>query len=256
MERIRTLIVDDEPIAREGVRMQLERAAGFEIIGECGNGLEAVRVIERQAPDLVFLDVQMPELSGFDVVERVGADRMPAVVFVTAYDQYALHAFDAHAVDYLLKPVDENRFDQALQRARAQLQGRRIENIDRRLTALIEEIRERPKYLERIAIKSAGSISFLEVEQVDWIEASSNYVRLHAGGLSHLLHETMNFLESRLDPERFVRIQRSAIVNISRIKEMHALFHGEYEVVLKNGTRLKSGRGYRDRLQSLFGNSH
>ncbi|MCI0490913.1 MAG: response regulator [Blastocatellia bacterium] len=255
MEPIRTLIVDDEPIAREGVRMQLERAAGFEIIGECGNGLEAVRAIEQQAPDLVFLDVQMPELSGFDVVERVGTDRMPAVVFVTAYDQYALHAFDAHAVDYLLKPVNGDRFDQALQRARAQLQGGRIENIDRRLTALIEEIKERPKYLERIAIKSSGSIFFLEVEQLDWIEAASNYVRLHAGALSHMLHETMNSLESRLDPERFARIHRSAIVHVSRIKEMHMLFHGEYEVVLKNGTRLKSGRGYRDRLRSLLGNS-
>ena len=255
MERIRTLIIDDEPIAREGVRMQLERAADFEIIGECGNGLEAVRAIEQQTPDLIFLDVQMPELSGFDVVERVGADRMPAIVFVTAYDQYALHAFDANAVDYLLKPVDETRFDRALQRAREQLQGRRIESIDRRLTALIEEIKARPKYLERIAIKSSGSIFFIEVEQLDWVEAANNYVRMHTGGQSHMLHETMNSLEARLDPERFARIHRSTLVNLSRIKEMHALFHGEYEVVLKDGTRLKSGRGYRDRLQPFLENS-
>jgi two-component system LytT family response regulator len=254
MCKIRALIVDDEPLARRGIRAQLAEESDVLIIGECGNGREALAVIKEQAPDLVFLDVQMPELDGFGVVEAIGVEHMPVVIFVTAYDKYALRAFEVHALDYLLKPFDGERFLVALQRARAQIERRSISDLSQRLQSLIDDLKTNQKYAERIVIKSAGRVFFLSVEEIDWIEAADNYVRLHAGSDAHLLRETMSSLEKRLDPREFLRVHRSTIINVRRIRDLRPLFHGEYEIRLRDGTRLASGRGYRDNLQELFGN--
>jgi two-component system LytT family response regulator len=252
MGKIRTVIVDDEPLARRGIRAQLKEEEDIEIVAECRNGLEAVAAIEKQAPDLVFLDVQMPELDGFGVLEAVGVDHMPAVIFVTAYDQYALRAFDVHALDYLLKPVDAERFAGALQRARKQIEHHGVQDLNQRLQNFLDDVQSKRKFTERLVIKSGSRIFFLNVEEIDWIEAADNYVRLHAGPESHLLRVTMNSLEKRLNPDHFLRIHRSRIINIRQIKELQPLFRGEYDIMLRDGTRLESGRGYRDKLQKLF----
>lgn len=252
MRMIRTIIVDDEPIARRGLRAQLGEEKDIEIVSECRNGREAVAAITEHSPDLVLLDVQMPELDGFGVLAQVGVERMPAVIFVTAYDRYALHAFEVHALDYLLKPIDPDRFTRALQHARMQLEGNNLENVSRQLQNLLDDLKPARKHLERLAIKSGGRIFFLNVPEIDWIEAADNYVKLHIGGDEHLLRETMNSLEKRLDPNQFVRIHRSRIVNVKRIRHLEPLFHGEYDITLRDGTRLESGRGYRDRLQRLL----
>jgi two-component system, LytTR family, response regulator len=252
MAKIRTLIVDDEPLARRGIRAQLDEEEDIEIVSECRNGLEAVAAIEEQSPDLVFLDVQMPELDGFGVLEAVGVDRMPVVIFVTAYDQYALRAFDVHALDYLLKPVDAERFAGALQRARKQIEHHNVQDLNQRLQTFLDDVRAKQKFTERLVIKSGGRIFFLSVQEIDWIEAADNYVRLHVGRDSHLLRETMNHLEKRLDPDHFLRVHRSRIINIRQIKELQPLFRGEYDIMLQDGTRLESGRGYREKLQKLF----
>ena len=253
MGKIRTMIVDDEPLARRGIRAHLAGEKDVEVVAECGDGREAVRLIRELAPDLVFLDVQMPELDGFGVLEALAAERLPAVVFVTAYDKYALRAFEVHALDYLLKPFDAERFAEALGRARSQIERQGLSEISLRLQSLIDDLRTPAKYAERLVVKTPGRIFFLGVEEIDWVEAADNYVRLHAGRDAHLLRETMNSLEKRLDPAVFLRVRRSAIVNVRRIKELHTLFRGEYEIVLRDGTRLATGRGYRDKLQELFG---
>jgi two-component system LytT family response regulator len=245
---IRTLIVDDEPLARQRIRDLLERDPDVLVVAECADGDEAIAAIREQAPDVVFLDVQMPEKGGFDVVEAFDADRLPAIVFVTAFDQYALRAFEVCAIDYLLKPFDEDRFARTLARAKAQARGARSDDVERRVLALVEELRARTRHLDRLMIKSGGHLFFLKTEEVDWIEAEGNYVRLHAGEASHLLRETVAALEAQLDPARFLRIHRSTIVNLDRVREIHPLFHGEYRVVLKDGTKLTLSRGYRDRL--------
>jgi two-component system LytT family response regulator len=252
MEKIRALIVDDEPLAREGILIRLKQAPDVEVIGECGNGREAVTVIRREVPDLVFLDIQMPRLDGFGVVEAVGVRQMPHVIFVTAYDEHALRAFEVSALDYLLKPIDGGRFFEALERARSRIRGENLGAVSERLHKMMAALRVERNYLERLSIKSAGRITFLGVDEIDWIEAADNYVQVHAGRESHLLHATMNSLESRLDPNKFLRIHRSAIVNIGRIKELHPMFHGEYRVILIDGTRLTSGRSYRENLQKLL----
>jgi two-component system LytT family response regulator len=251
--KIRTLIVDDEPLARERMRSLLQKEPDVKIVAECRDGQEAVSAIRRESPDLVFLDVQIPEPDGFAVLEAVGAERAPVVVFVTAYDQYALQAFEVHAVDYLLKPFDEERFQKALGRARSAVLSRNGEGVDERLLSLLRDLKAPPGYLERLVVKSAGRLFFLRTEEIDWIESAGNYVSLHAGGETHLLRETMTALEGRLNPARFVRIHRTAIVNLDRIKELQPLFHGEYQVVLRDGTELTLSRGYRERLQEIIG---
>lgn len=251
-QNIRVVIVDDEPIAREGVRTQLLREPGVEIVAECGDGLEAVETIRELSPDLLFLDVQMPGMDGFEVVQTIGSEAIPAVVFVTAYDKYALQAFEVNAVDYLLKPFDSERFQKAFQRARLQIQRRTTETINQKLEALLESMRPRNRHLERLVVKSAGRIFFLPVSEIDWIESADNYVSLHSGRESHLIRETLTSLETKLDPEEFLRIRHSTIVNVKKIKELHPLFKGEYEIVLHNGAKLTSSRRYRDRLRSEF----
>jgi two-component system LytT family response regulator len=253
MSRIRTLVVDDEPFARERVLSLLQQEDDVEVVGECGDGAQAVAAIQHHGPDLVFLDVQMPGVDGFGVIEAIGAEKMPTVVFVTAYDEYALRAFEVHALDYLLKPFGRDRFRQTLTHARAHLERRRAGDLGRRLLALVNDIKPEAPKLDRLIVKSGGRVFFLRTDDLDWIEAAGNYVRLHLGEESHLFRETMNRMESRLDPKRFVRIHRSRIVNTERIKELQPWLGGEYVVVLRNGSRLPLSRGYRDKLQEQLG---
>jgi two-component system LytT family response regulator len=233
---VRTAIVDDEPLARANLRVLLRRHPHIEIVGEFGSGFEALEEIRRKKPALVFLDVQMPECDGFDVLEMLGRDVPPAVVFVTAYDQYALRAFEAGALDYLLKPFDDARFERALRRAE--------EKIDR-----IE--RHRPaSRSERLTVKSGGQILFLQPGDVDWIEAADYYACLHVGARTHLLRRSMSELEQDLDPKVFCRVHRSAIVNLARVRAVRLNRDGEHELLLDNGTTVPVSRRYRKRLQS------
>ena len=252
-QKIRVLIVDDEPLARAKIVDLLATDPNIEIIGECADGLSAVAAIEEQAPDLLLLDVQMPELDGFGVLEMVEAERLPVVIFVTAFDQYALRAFEVHALDYLLKPFDRERFNRALQRARQQIEHARAGTMNRQLVALLADLQAKPKRLERLVIKAGGRVFFLRVDEIDWIEAAANYVRLHVGKENHLLRETINGLAEKLDPEKFLRIHRSTIVNLERIKELQPWFHGDYVVILQDGTQLTSSRSYREDLHKLLG---
>jgi two-component system LytT family response regulator len=234
--KIRTLIVDDEPLARERVRSMVVDEPDLEVIGEARDGAEAVDAILSQAPDLVFLDVQMPKLDGFEVISSVGADRMPPVVFVTAFDQHALRAFEVQALDYLLKPFDQDRFRGALSRVRHQIDAQESGALGKKLLALVRGMNtETPsdapaatteKKSDRMVVKSGGRLFFLRADEIDWVEAAGNYVRLHVGAESHLLRETMNSIETRLNPDLFFRIHRSRIVNIERIKELQPWFNG------------------------------
>jgi two-component system LytT family response regulator len=232
--KIRTLVVDDEPLARSNVTVLLRRDPEIELIAECGSGMKAVTDIRGQRPDLVFLDVQMPECDGFDVLELLGTDLPAAIIFVTAYDQYALRAFEAGALDYLLKPFDNGRFERALSRAKERI------------------ARGFPK-LDRLAIKSAGQVVFLKIAEIDWIEAADYYSCLHLGTRTHLLRRSMAELERELDPQVFCRIHRSAIVNLDRVRKIEVGEEGEHEVVLENGARLRLSRRYRRELQSRMG---
>lgn len=268
MSKIRALIVDDEPIARRGIRLSLRGERDVEIIGECGDGRAALAAIREQRPDLVFLDVQMPLLDGFGVVAALDTENLPAIVFITAYDEHAIRAFEAGALDYLLKPFDRERFQKTLARARRQILSPDRDDLSRRLDALLDSLKpatredEQPRPLERIAVKQAGRIIFLGVNEINWIEAQGNYVQLHTERESHqqqqqqhhhhLLRETMDGIESKLDPARFLRLRRSTIVCIERIKELQPLFNGEYLVILQDGTRLTSSRRYRRNLDALL----
>jgi two-component system LytT family response regulator len=249
MKKIRTLVVDDEPLARERLTSLLAAEADIEIVGQCRDGEEAVTAIMDHSPDLVFLDVQMPAMTGFEVIDAVGPERMPLVIFVTAYDQHALRAFQVRALDYVLKPFDRDRFQEALQRARAHIQRDETGDLGRRLLALVKDLRRDQPKTDRLVVKSGGRLFFLRADEIDWIEAAGNYVRLHLGEESHLFRETMNRMEARLDGRRFVRIHRSRIVNTERVKELQPWFNGEHVVILQNGTRLTLSRGYREKLQ-------
>jgi two-component system LytT family response regulator len=235
--KIRSLIVDDEPLARSNLVVLLRRDPGIEIAGECGSGAEALTAIRSTHVDLLFLDVQMPECDGFDVLEMLGKDLPTAVVFVTAYDQYALRAFEAGALDYLLKPFDNVRFERVLDRAKQ----------------TIKRERGAPRKLERLAIKSVGQISFVKISEIDWIEAADYYACLHVGPRTHLLRRSMTDLEEELDPAVFCRIHRSTIVNLARVQKMEIGKDGEYEVRLDNGTTLRMSRRYSKELQSRLG---
>jgi two-component system LytT family response regulator len=235
--KIRTLIVDDEPLARSNLAVLLKRDPEIDIIGECGSGTEAVTEIRKTHPDLLFLDVQMPECNGFDVLELLGKDLPPAIVFVTAYDEYALRAFEAGALDYLLKPFDNARFELALGRAKRR----------------ISPDSDRPRKLERVAIKGAGQLEFVKASDIDWIEAADYYACLHVGSKSHLLRRSLAELEEDLDPAEFCRVHRSGIVNLKRVQALKLNQDGEYEVVLESGVRVRLSRRYRRQLEARMG---
>ncbi len=254
MTKIRTVLVEDEPLARERLRSLLESEPDIEVIAEAGDGTTAVEMIGTHRPDLLFLDVNIPELDGFGVLASLGSDTPPAVIFVTAYDQFAVQAFEAHALDYILKPFDEDRFAAALRRARDAVRQQQGGDLDRRLHALLETVGG-PRRADRIAVKEGGRIVFLRTAEIDWIGAEGNYARLHIGKRSHLMRETMTSLESRLDAARFLRIHRSTIVNVDAIAELEPLFQGDYVVILRDGTRLTSSRGYRSNLQEFMSRS-
>lgn len=268
--RATVLVVDDEHLAREGLRVLLERDEDVRVVGECGDGREAVEEIRRLRPDVVFLDVQMPERDGFEVLEALDPDELPVVVFVTAYDEYALRAFEVHALDYLLKPFDDERFERALGRAKDELERRDNARFARRLEALLEERRgseeawtarsagadgRSPEAPDRIMVRSSGRIQFVSVGEVDWVEAAGDYVRLHAGERSHLLRETMKNLEARLDSEAWVRVHRSTLVRLEFVREIRTSDSGHYQLVLEDGTRRSLSRSGRERLEEVLGRS-
>ena len=271
---MRVLIVDDEPIARRRISRLLKLEDDVEVVSEVGSGTDAVAAIREQKPDLVFLDVQMPDLDGFGVVSALGEpEQMPAIVFVTAYNEYAVKAFDVNAVDYVLKPFDGERFRSAFQRARTTLEQKNSAEAGRRIKALLEEVLgeqraqalaaggtangatlaptvPRARYLDRLMVKHDGRVFFVKVSDVDWFEASGNYVRVHVGRVSHLIRETMHGIEAQLDPNLFARIHRAVIVNMDRIRELQPWFAGDYIVILRDGRQLKLSRTYREALQS------
>jgi len=253
-EHIRVLIVDDEPVARRGLRNQLKKAGDIEVIGEAGNGRDAVETIIQTRPDLVFLDVQMPLLDGFRVVETLAEENLPpAIVFVTAFDEHAIRAFEIKALDYLLKPVDPKRLQKTLQRAREQIRNTRTDDRDERLFALLQDLQSRKTdYIQRFVVKKSGSIFFLDANEVEWVSSEGNYVQLHSKGKSHLVRETMDRIECRLNPREFIRIRRSTIVRVDVVKELQPLFNGEYALILKDGTQLQSSRRYRKNLDALL----
>ena len=258
--KIKTIIADDEPLAREKIRIMLEEDPDIELIGEFSDGIETVSAIQERQPDLVFLDVQMPELNGFGVLEALSDSHLPTIIFVTAFDQYALRAFEVHALDYLLKPFDRQRFQKALQRAKAHLLKEKSGEVNEKLLTLLEDLKSEKnnnyekKFLDRLVIKSGGRVTFLKTEEIDWIEAAGNYVRLYIGKDSHLLRDTMNNIQAKLDPEKFLRIHRSTILKIERIKELQPWHHGEYVVTLEDGRQLTSSRSYRHQLGTLLEN--
>ncbi len=270
---IRVLVVDDEPIARRRLHRLLHQEDDVEMLPEVGTGREAIEAIQRDRPDLVLLDVQMPDVDGFGVVEALGVDHMPPTIFVTAYNEYAVRAFDVHAIDYLLKPFDTDRFRAAFARARLHLEQKSSAEQGRRIRALLEQVlgegavqaAERPsngatpaappaparhRFVDRLMVKHDGRVFFVKVTDVDWFEASGNYVRIHTGKVSHLIRETMQRVETTLDPSMFVRIHRAVIVNLDRIRELQPWFAGDYVVILRDGRQLKLSRTYREHLNS------
>lgn len=248
---IRILIVDDEPLARKRIRRLLGSEPDIAIVDECGAGREAIKIIHETTPDLVFLDIQMPEINGFEVLQSIDAQPMPAVIFVTAFDQHALKAFEVHALDYLLKPFRRDRFKLAMERARMQLAKARAHESDSGLVTLIKKLRAEQTYLSRFMIKSSSRVIFIKTNEVDWIESASNYALLHVGEKIHLIRETMQALETKLCPKNFQRVSRSAIVNLERVKELQPLGKGQYIIILANGKQLTMSRGIRDLQTAL-----
>lgn len=246
--QLRALVVDDEPLARESLRLLIGRDPEFTVVGEC-NGPDAPAMAHATKPDVMFLDIQMPELDGFGVIEQLGLDSPPLIVFTTAYDAYALKAFDVHALDYLLKPFDDARFADTLNRIKQRLRngGGQIE-----AEKLIQLLESRERHMRRILVRVREKIVVVKTDDIDWIEAADYYASIHAGGQSYLLRETLNDLEKRLDPQRFLRVHRSAIVNVDRVREIHPLFRGDCMLVLTDGTRVKLSRTRRDDFERLF----
>jgi two-component system, LytTR family, response regulator len=250
MSKLRLLVVDDEPQIRKGLRNTLSRFSDLEIVSEAGSGKEAIRAISSHRPDLVLLDVRMPDCSGLEVVREVGPGNMPPVIFITAYDDYAVNAFELNAVDYVLKPFEEGRIHQSIERARERIRGNNRVGLEQRLEALLET--QTKKWTERIVVRNGDRYEFVSSESIDWIESANNYVQLHCGAKQHLLGETLGSLESRLDPAKFVRVHRGRIVNIARIVTVHPLLSGTYEMELRGGVRISTGREFKENVRKLF----
>ncbi len=268
MDSIATLIVDDEVLARRGLKLRLEKHEDVNIVGQCANGREALAAIPDLCPDLVFLDIQMPGMDGFDVVRQLQGDGMPLVVFATAFDQYAIKAFDVHAVDYILKPLDQAYLDRALQRVRRQLAQKSDANDKQRLLEVISDITGKvpaemdewlaegtelsPKYPDKIAIKDGGDITLVPIAEIEWVDAAGDYMCIHAAGQIHIMRITMKQLEVQLDPSLFQRVHRSTLINLNRVEKICSHINGEYHLILKGGTRLKMSRSYKDKIQRFF----
>jgi two-component system LytT family response regulator len=250
---IRALIADDEALARKFIGKMLKDDRDFEIIGECGNGKETVAMIRKKSPDVVFLDVQMPEMDGFAVLESIGIERLPEIIFTTAYEQYAIRAFELHALDYLLKPFDQTRFKEGIKYVKERFRSERQNDGRMQINALLENIKNKPQYLERLVIKASGRITFLRTDEINWIEADDKYVHLHTDKANPMVRQTLSAMEAQLDPAKFQRVHRSAIVNVERIAELQPLFSGEYSILLQDGTKLTLSRNHRDKLFELLG---
>jgi len=248
----RTAIVDDEPLARRNLKSLLRPHKDFELVSECKSGEEAVALVNAGKIDVLFLDIQMPEMDGFEVIENINTAHLPAIIFVTAFDQFAIKAFEVCALDYLLKPVDQTRFEQALRRTRRQLEAGDVDRVAKRLATLLSSRAEHNTFAKRLLVKNGSKISFLSVDDIDYIEASDYYAALHVGPKVHLLRETMNDLEKRLDPNMFLRIHRSAIVNVDKIRELRHLGSGAYAVQLERGICLKTSRSRCEQIQALL----
>jgi two-component system LytT family response regulator len=251
--KLRVLVADDEPLARKLIRRFLKQEPDVELLAECSDGKEAVAMIRNTKPDLLFLDVQMPELDGFAVLDTLGPAEMPQVIFTTAYESYAIRAFELHALDYLLKPFDQVRFKAALQHARERFRNRRLDDEGVQIGSLLETIKAQQQHLDRLIIKADGRITFLNTHDIEWIEADDKYVYLHTAKGKKMVRQTLSSMEAQLDPNRFRRIHRSAVVNIERIKEMQPLFNGEHSVLMDDGTKLTLSRTYKDKLFELLG---
>ena len=245
---LKVLVVDDEPLARANVQALLDRDAEVEVVGQ-GSGVDAVALIARLRPDILFLDIQMPEVDGFALLELIGADAVPAIVFVTAFDQYALRAFDVHALDYLLKPFTDARFAGALARAKTQARSRRRGELDARITELLRA-QQSPR--TRFLVPARDKTIVVDASQIDWIEAADYYICLHCGGTCHLLRDTMDEIERQLDPQQFFRVHRSAIVNLARVREIHPLFRGDCELTLADGVTVRLSRNRRREFEARF----
>ena len=247
---IKTIIVDDVELARERINMLLDDIE-IEVVAECENGREAIEAIRDLKPDLVFLDVQMPKISGFEVIETIGAEKMPTVIFVTAYDEFALRAFEVNAIDYLLKPFDEERLAKAVARAKREIKKQEPpDGIEEKLRNLLKEVKTEPQYLRRIPVKTSRGTTLVLTEEIDWVASSGHYLELHAGRETHLIREKLSQLETKLDPKDFMRIHRSTIVNLDRIKSFHPLFNGDQIIILKDGRELNLSRTYYDKLMT------
>jgi two-component system LytT family response regulator len=252
LSTLRLLIVDDEPLVRESIRNGLASVAHVKVVAECESMSQAIDAITRQQPDLVLLDVRMQDGTGIDVIRRIGAKRMPAVIFITAYEEHAVKAFELNAVDYLLKPFDEDRLHGSIERARERIAGQVHGSLALRLASLLQTREE--KWIERLAAKNGERIDMIPVEHIDWIESAANFVELHCGSKTYLVRETVSHLADRLDPKRFVRVHRRFIVNLSRLVAIHRMLGGTYAVELRTGARLSTGRQYADAIQSLIHN--
>ncbi len=264
---MRTVIVDDEPLARKGLQLRLAAHKDVEVIAECVNGREALEVIARDGPDLVFLDIQMPGMNGFDVISNLQQDNMPLIVFVTAFDQYAIEAFDVHAVDYLLKPIDEDRLAAAVARARVHLETAEVISEKQRLLELIISITGKSEravgelleqsdgakaYPDKIAIKDAGEVTLVATTDIDWVDAAGDYMCVHANDQTHVMRITMKELEAQLDPASFQRVHRSTIVNLDRVHKVCSHMNGEFHLILNNGATVKMSRSYKDKIRHFF----
>jgi len=253
--KIRVLIVDDEPLARKKIQNLLKNHSDIEVVGECSNGIEAVDSVKSLRPDLVFLDIQIPHLNGLKVSEALSGPDSPLIIFVTAYDQHAVRAFDLQALDFVLKPYDRERFEKALTRAKNQIREKRNNDLGPQILAMLNELRERPKYLDRIAMKDGSRVFFIKREDIDWISAEGNYVRLHLSKESYLYRENLTNLITQLDPAKFRRIHRSTVINLDRIQELRSGSYGDYTITLISGVELTVGRSFRDELRELLGKS-
>jgi len=247
--KIRTLVVDDEPLACKRLVKLLNEEEDVEVVEVCANGKEAIDEINEKDPDLVFLDIQMPEINGFEVLQHIESDRVPAIIFVTAYDEYALKAFEVHALDYLMKPFNKARFQDSLQRAKNTIKSNGKSVVGEKVENLLEYINPQHDSLSRILIKTSSRYFFLKADEIDWIESAGNYVRIHSGKNNYLIRETMINMEKKLDADKFFRIHRSTIINVEKVKELEQWFHGDYQVIMYNDEKLTMSRNYKDLLE-------